>query len=253
MLRYIVMNCWRKMLRRLAHWSSEGFIYTLGKLDPETLREHCKEFLEDLAANAEAESVKRLDKSLYLTIQGMNGRKELEPVLSAYRSLPVDFKVVDNVENLIKALAYNNPAESRNPGHQWRNPYTPETCIEFHHLYIGANIALRGALTVLKGGVDNNKRHPDGAKGLKDSLNLVFRYSWLLYKLSSCGFFATHLRMLTNRVYFLLPDLRQRNVYAAWLGHGKVEDAPAPVPPNEGASRIGGNGTGDDGGGLRRD
>jgi hypothetical protein len=138
---YILSTCWPKMLQRITHWLSQGFIFNLGKLEEDDVR---SAFLCNNSC-VEVETKKQASDTVLHNII-MNDSWAIEGVLNTYSKAP--FSTYLKLPNLCAAFGVGwKPEEA----------YNVNTCFEFHQLLVATLIGYGQGLAALKKAISDEK------------------------------------------------------------------------------------------------
>src|SRR5882762_931034 len=130
---YLVVQCWRKMFRRIVDWSSQGYIFELSKVPVDKLKPkasyapHRNRHNHDLARIVLSMADKGQIRSL---IMEPCGRPEWHS------------------ERLTNLLSTFTQLKHQTPQHH--EMYNVNTCIEFHRLLLATLLAYGKALSTLR-------------------------------------------------------------------------------------------------------
>jgi hypothetical protein len=140
---YLVGQCWMKMRRRILHWSSQGFIHTLGKVNEEELRQG---FSFCAKSDTATKLPKGRDSALGKLLVGMHEKGEIDSVIMSKCGRPELFS--ERLTNMIATFRelQEPSAEGRRDGLE---VYNWETCWEFHKLLLATLLAYGRALDEL--------------------------------------------------------------------------------------------------------
>jgi hypothetical protein len=160
---YLVGQCWMKMRRRILHWSSQGFIYILGKIDE---AEVLMAFTSYEQSDARRELPKGRDSDLGKLLIGMHENGEIGSVIMSQCGRPE--LCSERLTNLITAFESPPPP----PGDEQRiglDVYKKETCWEFHRFLLATILAYGKSLDAL--GSLNARIRPNPRRGKKEMLS----------------------------------------------------------------------------------
>jgi hypothetical protein len=133
---YIVASCWRKMYRRIIHWSSLGFLHNLRNVDEQWLRTMFK------CHSAELPRSSRRDNALWNELHALQSEGMLREVMDFHptKSTPEPTRLIAALWEVKEA-----PGEVMGLG-----AYTEETCFDLHQLLIAALFGFGHALKMLR-------------------------------------------------------------------------------------------------------
>ena len=215
---YIVVSCREKMIRRINHWSSRGFICTLGSIgDPFVLESYMT-----FEATIKKQLSKRKDSALGKTLRDMQG-DEVSRVMQWYpRRIEDDAKKdiqLTNLQASFKAML-DSKLEAA-------NVYNQDTCVEFHHLLIAVLIGYGNALAQFQescGGKRKEKKREE-TELLQRQAEKVWFFAHLLWRISYSRVLRYHLAALEAGGFLSLPhdEAPLRKKYDAYTRYGKKE------------------------------
>jgi hypothetical protein len=125
--KYLVATCWMKMLKRISHWYSEGFIYRLSLVDEKLLQHeapavdhtkltvHTDTKLSGLLVTAK----EKINTAIMRWCPDINMRSELGGLLAACESM----KLLPQSKINLDSQAPDQPGL-----------YSKTTCVDFHRL-----------------------------------------------------------------------------------------------------------------------
>ena len=169
LMKFLVVHCWEKMLRRINNWSSQGYIYSLGVVN-------LKQLGDVLASNHKTlpeKYTKRNNKELARLVISMveNGQMASAIVEPCQRAKEDWGPVV--LTNLVASLRAGGT-------------YNETTYIEFHRLLLSTLLAYGYALSALDG-------RQWGEEGLVQEYTRVYLCANLLRQIASSLMIRQHL------------------------------------------------------------
>jgi hypothetical protein len=221
---YILAQCWKKMRRRIIHWSSLAFIHNLSRVTEERLRLAVAFY----TCSDEAEQLpKRDDSVLGRLLVSMHDRGQITSVIMQRCGRKELFsEKLDHLVAAFREVVTKSSAEG--PGKSGVRAYNERTCWEFHKLLLATLPAYGRALDEL-GNVDE-KLHPDPRrrnlrvlevrelKNLKqqraDCVKEAQLCGIILWRIAYSGALQHHLRALRGCAALNLP--RNNVVSFAW-------------------------------------
>ena len=141
---YIVATCMEKMVRRITHWSTRGFITILGRMNEASLRFAYKQFC-DVIPESPSKSYRK-DTILARMIKELPDTA-IESIMQNYPCPAEDSRIprLTKLRNLCKKL------DSLPPNVKLTDLYNEETCVEFHQFFIAVVIGYGKALVAFRG------------------------------------------------------------------------------------------------------
>jgi hypothetical protein len=188
--KYLVARCWPKMYERISNWSSEGFIFELGKiLEKDLIAEVSVRTNEFSAMFAD-----RSNRELAEMVAGMVRDGGMESVIMQ----PSGHPEWDLTALVTSFTGMNQDAPQDKDG----GMYDATVCFEFHLLLIATLLAYGKALKSVKAG-----------KGMKDLVHACKRV-WvcgnLLSKIASSRMLRQHLTACRKLLYIPIYDHHQK-------------------------------------------
>jgi hypothetical protein len=203
--RYITASCWRKMQRRVNHWSSLGFLYILGSLDKDPMQSAFNLFKP-------TRNAQRKDSAL------ANMLKE-ETVLSnlskEYRSSTGVVSQLPEFRRLAAALQQNN-SES---GQSLTLPYNQDTFFEFHQLLVATLLGFRESLQLFSKAMNTTTNNPsvEEKEKLERLARRVLQFSRMLWRIAYSHMLTQHLAMLEGGSFLQLPSDSSLTAYKRYV------------------------------------
>jgi hypothetical protein len=196
--KYIVCCCWRKMRRRILHWSSQGFIWSLGQISDITVEQSC-------ISNANNIPFKR-DISLGNLLRRM-GDAGINEILSNHAQPPGNEESSQNLLSTLRA-AFQNALQNNTS----TSPYNKDTCVEFHHLLVSALLAFGKTLAQFS-------EHSSNESFLK-----LFRVTLLLWRLGHSWALRHHLSALEAGGALFIPNHEMKTLYFVYTKFGSFNE-----------------------------
>ncbi|KIM77545.1 hypothetical protein PILCRDRAFT_617712 [Piloderma croceum F 1598] len=246
--RYLVASCWRKMRKRVIHWTSLGFLHILGKLDKARLQK----IFDDHHTTLEPSS--RMDTRLFEELRRMSAGSEddvdvLGQIMKSYPISASEPQSSSKPARLIEALSQLQQGQSKHP----LGAYTRDTCYEFHRLLV-ATIFCHGEM--LK---RFNKHYSDGnKKGCEQFANNILQVGTLLWRIAYSRLLFHHFSLLQAGAFLDLPTRASEydyRAYASSFAHqccGKHKDEGDRTKPDDNDIHLDGK-NGNEAVGARQD
>lgn len=187
---YLVTRSWKKMHRRIRHWSSQGFIYYLSKVDETALR-----------AAVEPAAPLRNDTLLSAELIAMDRKNTLhDPATNTITGMPLA------TTSLLTACRdmQNMPTRARREPGEQSGLYNRATCFEFHQLLVSTLLRFGKALD----GYASAKSFEDLLKSAKE----VNRCVTLLWFIGYSQILENHLKVLHTKKLLQLPMNSQEDL-----------------------------------------
>jgi hypothetical protein len=232
--RYIVACSWRKMSRRIDHWSSSSFLHFLGRVNEDLLRSQFRQYCSALPTSTKNDT---LLGGLLLGMHGEpNGKKmRIETAPTRVVIMLGDTPVLsEELPHLLRAFAevVEKKEKKELEEKEGLGVYNEDTCLEFQRLLVAALHAYRTALQVFREAygnltdANNAKKKKNGkgkGKGVNDSktdadklaelqkklvetAQLLWQCAFLLWRIAYSQIFVCHLAMLQRGKWLRLPD-----------------------------------------------
>jgi hypothetical protein len=201
--RYLVASCWKKMRKRVVHWTSLGFLHILGKLDEAQLQK----IFDDHHANLEPSS--RTDTRLFEELRSMSagGVDVLGQIMKSHPISASKSQSSSKPERLIEALSQLQQGQSEHS----LGAYTRDTCYEFHRLLV-ATIFCHGKM--LKG-FSRYYRAKD-EKGCERLAYNILQIGTLLWRIAYSRMLFHHFSLLQAGAVLDLPTQASEYYYRAY-------------------------------------
>jgi len=191
---YLVTRCYEKMRRRVGHWSSEGFIYYLGQVKVENLR------------NAVAQTD---DMYTYMGWCNLDLCKAVAENLDQIQDHIINHcpstYAVPQLTHLVSGCK-RIVADSQEPPQS--NLYNESTCVEFHQLLVATLLAYGKALNEL---YDSRQKKAPVA-GLVPLAQRIWYCASMLWRLAYSGILNHHLEVLDTNEWLRVPMYRQQHI-----------------------------------------
>lgn len=221
--KYMVAQCWKKMCRRIAHPSSQGFIYALGRVSADNLRDRYRFLSESKTARLHS----RNDSALGRLLVGMADEGQIESIIMQPCGHPELSSDLTHIIAIFREMQLQSSADVPNDG-LIQNVYNEDTCWEFHLLLLATILAYGKALVSLAE-VDEAiqpapKRWRRGEKVLKpvdlDDLKQdrqkyaksVMLCGIVLWRLAHSGMLRQHLAVLTKGILLNVPIIGEQQI-----------------------------------------
>ena len=184
---YLVTRSWRKMHRRIRHWSSQGFIYYLGQVDEATLRDAVQPV-----------SPLRNDSSFSVRLMGMDRKNIIRKfVTTTSTGMPL---AITSLLTSCRDMEMMPRREGLEKEDEVSGLYNKTTCFEFHQLLVSILLSFGKALD---GYADahGKKRFED----LVDRAEEVYECGTLLWFIGYSRILRSHLKVLREEGWLHLP------------------------------------------------
>jgi hypothetical protein len=183
---YLVTRSWKKMHRRIHHWSSQGFIYYLGKVDETALRDA-----------APAASPLRNDFPLSVKLMSMDRKNTIQKfVATTTTGKPLAITSLLTACRDMEMMPRQEGVETKN---EVSGLYNKTTCFEFHQLLVSTLLSFGKAL---EGYADaRGQRFED----LVDRAEQVYVCGTLLWLIGYSRILRNHLQLLGKKGWLHLP------------------------------------------------
>ena len=184
---YLVTRSWRKMHRRIHHWSSQGFIYYLGQVDEATLRDAVQPV-----------SPLRNDSSFSVRLMGMDRKNVIRKfVTTTSTGMPL---AITSLLTSCRDMEMMPRREGLEKEDEVSGLYNKTTCFEFHQLLVSILLSFGKALD---GYADahGKKRFED----LVDRAEEVYECGTLLWFIGYSRILRSHLNVLREEGWLHLP------------------------------------------------
>ena len=145
---YLVTRSWRKMLRRIHHWSSQGFIYHLGEVDEIALR----------AAVQPAMSPLQNDTLLSARLIDMVDQNIMEDVTHARTRMPL---TITSLLTACQEMQTMPRPDRPDQADEMSGLYNRDTCFEFHQLLISTLLSFGKGLEGYEQAYQNHQSKQD--------------------------------------------------------------------------------------------
>jgi hypothetical protein len=236
-MQYLVTRSWKKMRRRISHWSSQGFIYRLGQVDEIALRAAVWPAVSPLRNDVALSSRLILmdnDNTLQDVIMAMcprtNMRSTLTSLLTACRDMQTrDGRARSGVSGL----------------------YNRATCFEFHQLLVSTLICFGKALDTYAHAYTRHQGMPDpqSTAELVNCAKVVEACGYLLWLIAYSRILEDHLKILHRNRWLALPvnTVDQLALFFQFTTFEHIQEQVVVQPTGEddgGADEAGGDGGG---------
>ena len=238
---YLVTRSWRKMYRRIHHWSSQGFIYELSQVDETALRAVVEPAVVPL----------RNDVPLAIMLGGLES-SNLVPVVISHTCtntplmIPALFAACRDMETMPRSDQPENlpdepddlpdgpddlpdgpddlpdgpddppnePADLLDEPDEISGLYNKDTCVEFHQLLISTLLSLGKGLEEYAAANRNYNKNkdPQSFADLVNCADRVCECGTLLWVMGYSQILANHLKILRNEGWIRLPENSQKNL-----------------------------------------
>jgi hypothetical protein len=210
---YITASCWRKMQRRIQHWSSLGYIYILGRLEDKQILDQYKGCIGRIQINPH-----RTDTYLWSGLKALKDEEKTE--LVNHYTMRVDMQAAPSLDILLDVLECANTVPKSNSP-----TYNKETCVEFHKLLIAVLCGYGSSLVRYH---EKTKQITSPTEESYAMLATVWRYTSLFWKIASSRMFAYHLQLLGQLsgegMLLGMPNRYSKNVYQRFAKFGLLEE-----------------------------
>jgi len=220
------------MRRRINHWASQGFIWTLGQVDDTLLQQSYKRFASTLN-----EIPQRKDTALGRTLQIL-GDDHISEIMSNH---PIEYtseggvkikdtsipKLQDAFKKALSPLTSSEPVVI----------YSQDTCVEFHHLLLsvlhgyGRSLAGFQALHTdnslygnTEGCAKTIEEIEEHEKVIEEGAKQVWRYVYLLWRISYSRILRYHLSSLEASQTISFPVVTSRGLYSRFTDFKSCKD-----------------------------
>lgn len=154
---YIMAQGWKKMRRRIVHWSSLAFIYHLSQATEERLR---LAFTFYMHSNEAEQFPKRNDSVLGRLLISMHDQGQIASIIMQHCGRKeLSSERLDHLVAAFREVVRGSESSAEVPGKAGMGAYNEHTCWDFHKLLLATLLAYGRALDEL-GNVDE-KLHPD--------------------------------------------------------------------------------------------
>jgi hypothetical protein len=205
--RYLVASCWKKMRKRVTHWTSLGFLYILGKLDEAQLQKMFDDHHAVLQTSPRTDT--RLFEELHrLSTSSKDGVDMLSQIMQCYPMSASEPQSTLKPERMIEALGQ---LQGQKQTKDSLGAYTKDTCYEFHQLLI-ATIFCYGRML----------RHFNLCHGCRDKKGCellahnILQVSTLLWRIAYSRMLFHHLSLLQAGAFLDLPTQASEYHYRAY-------------------------------------
>lgn len=192
LIKFLVVHCWEKMLRRINDWSSQGYIHSLGIVNLEELKDAVASSHETLPEKYTKRDNKELARLVVSMVE--NGQMASAIVEPCQRAKEDWGPVV--LTNLVASL--------RDGG-----TYNETTYIEFHRLLLSTLLAYGYAINALDG-------RQWGKEGLVQEYTRVYLCAILLRQIASSLMIRQHLWACRS---FLALPVNSSSLLALYRGY----------------------------------
>ena len=185
-IEYLVTRSWKKMHRRIHHWSSQGFIYYLGRVDETALRDA-----------APAASSLLNDSPLSVKLMSMDRKNTIQKfVATTSTGMPLATTSLLTVCRDMEKMPRREGLEKED---EVSGLYNKTSCFEFHQLLVSTLLSFGKAL---EGYADaRGKRFED----LVDRAEQVYECGTLLWVIGYSRILRNHLEVLRKKGWLYLP------------------------------------------------
>jgi hypothetical protein len=237
-MQYLVTRSWKKMRRRINHWSSQGFIYRLGRVDEIALR----------AAVWPAGSPLRNDVALSSRLILMDNNNTLQDVIMAMCPR------ADMHSTLTSLLTACQDMQTRDGQAQSgvSGLYNRATCFEFHQLLVSTLICFGKALDTYVHAYTRHQEMPDpqSTAELVNCAKVVEACGYLLWLIAYSRILEDHLKILHQNRWLALPvnTVDQLALFFKFTTFERIKEQVVVQPTGEddgGVNEAGGDGGGD--------
>ena len=182
---YLVTRSWKKMHRRIHHWSSQGFIYYLGKVDETALRDA-----------APAASPLRNDFPLASMLVDLDDTNDIQKFVMTRTGMPLEIPSLLTASRDMEMMPRREGLEKKD---EESGLYNKTTCFEFHQLLVSTLLSFGKAL---EGYADaRGKRFED----LVDRAEEVYTCGNILWSIGYSRILRSHLKVLCREGWLRLP------------------------------------------------
>ena len=224
---YLLTRSWKKMRRRIHHWSSQGFIYQLSRVDETALR----------AAVEPAVSPLRNDIPLAIKLVSLDSDDLIRNVIKYKRTdQPLMFSFLltacqkmqarlrsDRQDQSGERLGEPDDSqdESDDPQDKSDDPldepddplgepevsglYNRDTCVEFHQLLVSTLLSLGKGLDAYASALTNYRKDPESFVDLANHAGQVYDCVSLLWIIAYSRILENHLKVLHDKRWIKLP------------------------------------------------
>ena len=220
---YIVATCMEKMVRRITHWSTRGFITILGRMNEASLRFAYKQFC-DVIPESPSKSYRK-DTILARMIKELPDTA-IESIMQNYPCPAEDSRIprLTKLRNLCKKL------DSLPPNVKLTDLYNEETCVEFHQFFIAVVIGYGKALVAFRGPRRKYSKKPrmmdEGERSrLRALAEGVWFYANWLWRITESRMLRFHLAALQAGALLFPPLDGHRKGYEEYTMYGVKSSA----------------------------
>ena len=225
---YLMTRSWRKMHRRIHHWSSQGFIYYLSKVDETALRDA-----------APATSPLRNDFPLSVKLMSMDRKNDIQKfVTTTSTGMPL---AITSLLTACQDMEMMPRQEGLDDEDEVSGLYNKTTCVEFHQLLVSTLLSFGKVL----------EAYADACgKPFEDLVHRaaeVYACSTLLWFIGYSRMLRNHLKLLHKNGWLHLPA-NSKNDLSNFFGFTNFTNTKGQVivqPTDEvdrGADEAGNNG-----------
>jgi len=204
--RYLVAACWRKMRRRVIHWTSLGFLHILAKVDEGRLQKMFDDHHATLRPSPRLD-VRLFEELCRLSASGKDGVDVLGQIMKSHPMSASEPQSSLKPERLVEALSQLQQGLSEHS----LGAYTRDTCYEFHRLLVATIFCYGKMLRHF------NKRYGDGdKKGCEQLAHNIFEVGNLLWRIAYSRMLFHHFSLLQAGAVLDLPTRASEYHYRAY-------------------------------------
>jgi hypothetical protein len=205
---YLVSSSWRKMKRRMHHWSSNGFLFSLSYSDGQRVQDAFRNYSNSKPHTPANYRKDETLAKLFITLGEQRIQRIMQNYPSGQGSTPVPSPT--SLPNLSEAFK-----EILREGSPQTTVYTLETCVEFHQFLVALLFTYSKALLQL-----SEVRKPK-SDALDSEVRAAFEDLWnlsnLLWRVAYSRILRHHLTVLHHGGLLNVPVGTSRSTYEAFI------------------------------------
>ena len=242
---YLLTRSWKKMHQRIHHWSSQGFIYQLSRVDETALRAVVEPAVPPLRNDIPLANKLVSLHSDDLIWNVIKYKRTDEPLM--FNSLLTACQKMQTMPRSDRQDRSDEPLDE--PDETQDEPevsglYNRDTCFEFHQLLISTLLSFGKGLDEYRK-YNGCKSDPQSFVNLVNCAYQVYDCGSLLWIIAYSRILQNHLRVLHNEGWITLPTNSKKNLddYIDFTTFKNTKDQVTALDGVDGA----GKGSGDDG------
>ncbi|KAM6490946.1 hypothetical protein JOM56_010248 [Amanita muscaria] len=189
---YLISSSWRKMLRRISHWSSHGFIMSL-EIDIPQLHSSYEDFHKNMPPDFFI--YQKPDKTLARLFLE-SSEDDIAKIVNNHPHFP---GVSPELPNLRKAFRDVESATQT-------TGYTADSYVEFHQLLLAILFGYEKAL-------NNLKSHEAGSSSIVGAATEVWNLTHFLWRIACSRMLRYHLAVLKFGKLLVIPTFSAKSIY----------------------------------------